>query len=139
MDLADETLALGLEAVEGAALQGRPAVVGPFPLGGDPGAEKVRGARLDVVDDELQLAEPAERPAGRLVVGRAALLVCAPEALDLRPEPADVAAQAVDQGLEEQVELAVRVPIDVQRNGCLAFLRAVFRGGSLGPRSLIGV
>jgi hypothetical protein len=108
--VAHEPLALGLEALEDAALE-REAVVAPLALGDDARAEEERRARLDVVGDELQLAKPAERAPRGLVVGRAALLVGAAEALDLLAQAADVAAQAVDERVEQRIEVAFRAAL----------------------------
>jgi len=59
VDIAIETLALELEAFEDALrdLQALVVVVRRFGL--DAGAQQVRGAGLDVLDDELQLFEAA--------------------------------------------------------------------------------
>src|SRR5207302_1575032 len=101
VDVAIETLAFGLEALED-ALRDLDHIVLLFLAGGiDPRSEQIRGTRFDVLHDELQLLEAAVRTLDRLVriVGFATrallglLLVGATEAVDLLTQAADLSTK----------------------------------------------
>src|SRR5207245_11122665 len=109
-----QALAVGLDAIEH-----------PLPAldrfllillrgGVDPRSEEIRGARLDVLHDELQLLEPAVSPLRRFVelaVRRASrtllrlLLVVLAVTLDLVAQLAHIAAHQIDDTVELRIEV----------------------------------
>jgi len=113
MDVAVQALALRLQALED-PLSPFDGLVLDLGIRGCPGAGEIGRARLDVADRELELLQPAEGDLTGLVglAGRPRLrfrppLVGALEAFDLLTEPADLAAQRVDDALELCVEVIV--------------------------------
>src|SRR5438876_6306584 len=112
--VAVESLALGLEALEDALGDGDAGLLLLVELRRDARAAKVRGARLDVADRELELLQPAERALRGFVGGarRArlrlrALLVGLLELLALLPEAAHVTAKPVDDEVEEAIKVVL--------------------------------
>ncbi|HEV2011538.1 MAG TPA: hypothetical protein VGS17_10995 [Candidatus Limnocylindria bacterium] len=113
MDIAVQSLALGLEALEDALRDGDELPV-LFTLWLDAAAAQVRGARLDVADRELQLLQPAEGALAGLVrlardarLALRALLVGALELLDLLAQAPDVTPQPVDDEVIKTIKVVL--------------------------------
>ena len=114
MHIAIQAFALGLEAIEHPLRDLDRFVLILLRGGVDPRSKEVRGARLDVLHDELQLLQPAIAPLRRFVelaVRRAAralfgvLLIRLAVTLDLLAQLAHVAAQRIDDSVELRVEV----------------------------------
>src|SRR5437762_3171088 len=130
MHVAVEALALGLEALEHAHRDAADLLLVIVAGRLDAGPAKVRGARLDVTDRQLQLFQPAEG-ALRRFVRRArgtrlrfrALLVGALELLDLLTQAPDIATQPVHDEVEEPIEIVLAR----QLRGCALVDAAMLR------------
>ena len=112
--IAIQAFALGLEAIEHPLRDLDRFVLILLRGGVDPRSEEIRGARLDVLHDELQLLEPAVSPLRRFVelaVRRASrtllrlLLVVLAVTLDLVAQLAHIAAQQIDDTVELRIEV----------------------------------
>jgi hypothetical protein len=137
--VAVQALALRLERLEHALrdLEGLVAVLRR--LRRDPRAEQVRRARLDVLDDKLQLLEPAIRDLRRLIrfsidgatrLRLGGALVRPRELVDLLPRTSDV----VPKGVDDRVELGFEVVPVLDQPRSRARARSIGTCLVMGPR-----